>query len=149
MLLLFAVGLSADEFAELEGHGLGDGIDHPDAVFLLQKRAGLMHSFEMFGNDGLAHAALMCGSGQRAEKARGILAVILKEVLRVPLVLTRSHSLFFILGLSFGSLLQAYEIQLKVPGVADDVLVSFPENHDPAKSWPVVFSYHGFNAKPE
>ncbi len=108
-----------------------------------------MHSLEMFGNDGLAHAALMCGSGQRAEKARGILAVILQEVLRVPLVLTRSHSLFFLLGLSFGSLLQAYEIQLKVPGVADDVLVSFPENHDPAKSWPVVFSYHGFNAKPE
>ena len=76
------------------------------------------------------------------------LAVIFQEVHRVPLVLTRSHSLFFIFGFCFGSLLGAYEIQLKVPGVADDVLVSFPENHDPTKSWPVVFSYHGFNAKP-
>ena len=68
---------------------------------------------------------------------------------RVLSVLTRSHSLLCILGLCFGPLLQAYEIQLKVPGVADEVLVSLPENHDPAKSWPVVFSYHGFNAKPE
>jgi predicted esterase len=61
----------------------------------------------------------------------------------------RFLSFLSILGLSMGPLLQAQQIQLKVPGVADDVLVSLPENHDPAKSWPVVFSYHGFNGKPE
>lgn len=41
---------------------------------------------------------------------------------------------------------KAYEI--KVPGVKDAVLVSLPENHDPAKRWPAVFSYHGFNGSP-
>ena len=38
VLSLFSVGLSADKFAELEDHGLGDGIDHPDAAFLFERR---------------------------------------------------------------------------------------------------------------
>jgi predicted esterase len=43
----------------------------------------------------------------------------------------------------------AVGVELKAPGVEDAILVSLPENHDPSKSWPAVFSYHGFNGKPE
>lgn len=42
----------------------------------------------------------------------------------------------------------AAELELQAPGVAETILVSLPENHDPAKSWPAVFSYHGFNGRP-
>lgn len=38
VLFLFAVGLSAEKFAELEDHGLGYGIDQPDAAFLFERR---------------------------------------------------------------------------------------------------------------
>ncbi|YCM42651.1 hypothetical protein V2O64_15165 [Verrucomicrobiaceae bacterium 227] len=43
----------------------------------------------------------------------------------------------------------AADLEMKVPGVEAAVLVSLPENHDATKSWPAVFSYHGFNGKPE
>jgi predicted esterase len=46
-------------------------------------------------------------------------------------------------------MLGAEDLEVKVPGLADAVLVSLPENHDPSKSWPAVFSYHGFNGRPE
>ena len=39
-------------------------------------------------------------------------------------------------------------LTLKIEGVDDDVLVSLPENHDPAKSWPAVFYYHGTGGQP-
>ena len=56
-----------------------------------------------------------------------------------------------ILPLAFASLLlplSAAEIELSVPGVAEPIIVSLPENHDPAKSWPAVLTYHGFNGRP-
>ena len=49
MLFLFAVGLSAEKFAELEDHGLGYGIDQPDAAFLFERRhdrTGIAEGFQ-------------------------------------------------------------------------------------------------------
>lgn len=37
---------------------------------------------------------------------------------------------------------------LKVDGLPQAVEVSLPENHDPAKSWPAVFFYHGTGGHP-
>ena len=59
----------------------------------------------------------------------------------------RGWSLIGALALSVCA--SAAETELKAPGVEDAILVSLPENHDPSKSWPAVFSYHGFNGKPE
>ncbi|MGB6221230.1 alpha/beta hydrolase [Haloferula sp.] len=42
----------------------------------------------------------------------------------------------------------AADLELEAPGIAVPILVSLPDNHDPAKSWPAVFSYHGFNGRP-
>ncbi|MEP4078204.1 hypothetical protein [Haloferula sp.] len=50
--------------------------------------------------------------------------------------------------LPFSLPLSAAEFELEVPGVADPILVSLPKNHNPAKSWPAVFSYHGTNGRP-
>ncbi|MFC7338410.1 hypothetical protein ACFQY0_14545 [Haloferula chungangensis] len=51
-------------------------------------------------------------------------------------------------GLALSPPSQAAELELKAPGIDDTILVSLPENHDPAKSWPAVFNYHGFNGRP-
>lgn len=37
---------------------------------------------------------------------------------------------------------------MKVEGLPQPVEVSLPENHDPAKSWPAVFFYHGTGGHP-
>jgi predicted esterase len=42
----------------------------------------------------------------------------------------------------------AFAGPVKVPGLDTPVELSLPENHDPAKSWPVVFFYHGLGAPP-
>ena len=44
--------------------------------------------------------------------------------------------------------LMGEDFTLKVKGVQHEILVSLPQNHDPAKSWPAVFYYHGTNGRP-
>ena len=53
------------------------------------------------------------------------------------------------LVVSFSLWVSAADLEMKVPGVEDAILVSLPENHDSSKLWPAVFSYHGFNGRPE
>lgn len=53
---LFAVELTADEFAKLENDGVGDGVDDANAFLLTGKESGLVHELEMLGNDRLTHA---------------------------------------------------------------------------------------------
>ena len=50
----------------------------------------------------------------------------------------------------FLSLISAFggNLGIRVEGVDDEVLVSLPEGHDPAKSWPAVFYYHGTGGQP-
>jgi predicted esterase len=44
--------------------------------------------------------------------------------------------------------LAAKELKLEIEGTVAPILVSLPKNHDPAKSWPAVFSYHGTGGEP-
>ncbi|MGC6566992.1 MAG: hypothetical protein ACON38_15440 [Akkermansiaceae bacterium] len=55
----------------------------------------------------------------------------------------------WVVGTLCVGLLSADDLKLVVPGIKDAVLISLPENHDSAKKWPAVFSYHGFNGRPE
>ena len=52
---------------------------------------------------------------------------------------------FWLLGMSF---VFGKNLTLEVEGVDDAILVSLPEGHDPAKSYPAVFYYHGTGGQP-
>ena len=54
-----------------------------------------------------------------------------------------------LVGLSSVLPVVAKEIKLKAPGVTDEIIISLPEDHGPNQFWPAVFSYHGFNGKPD
>jgi len=60
-----------------------------------------------------------------------------------------SLSRILIIAATLVSPSQAKEIKMKAPGVVDEIIVSLPEGHSSKGMWPAVFSYHGFNAKPE
>lgn len=38
---------------------------------------------------------------------------------------------------------------IQVDGVQQEIIVSLPANHDPAKKWPAVFYYHGTGGRPD
>ena len=40
------------------------------------------------------------------------------------------------------------DFTLRVEGIEDEILVSVPKNHEPGKTWPAVFYYHGTGGRP-
>lgn len=60
----------------------------------------------------------------------------------------RMRMSLYLLLLLAGLPLLAADFTLKLEGVEDEVLVSLPSNHDPAKSYPAIFYYHGTNGRP-